>query len=157
MADLRRIVERNLPDLINRYAQTNPSRRDEYDGDTRSTPNAMLNKGVSDALVSMDGIVARMDEGARIKLRGESLVMSDKAQLSAHTMERREAEKARVLQEMEQGEQSAKSDALGQIPAPAAEGALEAFSANVSSAEAIAKETPELPKPSGYTNSSGPG
>ena len=160
MADLRRIVERNLPDLINRYAQTDPSRRDSYDADTRSSPNVLLKQGLANAMISMDGIAARMDEGARIKMSGHSRVLADKAEESSLALARRDRESQGPTSEgpTSEGASMVKfiGEALTAASEPQADNALSAFSTNVASAADISKE-PAQKLPRGYTNSSGPG
>lgn len=79
LADLRRVVEKNLPSLMSVYGATDPLLRDTYDPGSRSTPNKMLCAGLGDALITMQSIGARLDDGARVQLQGEVAVLASKA------------------------------------------------------------------------------
>lgn len=101
LADLRRIVEKNLPDTLNRYAATDPSARDDYDGDTRTTANKMLKSSLADALTAMQAISERSDAGARRALQGEAAVLQTKAE-TAKVLMSRSAEDAGEAQREDQ-------------------------------------------------------
>lgn len=89
LADLRRVVEKNLPELLGRYGATDPSARDSYDSGTRSTPNKMLKAGFEDAETTMRRVAERLDEGARVGLAGEAAVLASKAKANRVLSERR--------------------------------------------------------------------
>lgn len=91
LSDLRRLVERNLPEALNSYAHTDPSKRDQFDAQTRSTPNKMLRASLADALTSMAHINDRLDENARVRLSGDAAVLATKA--SAAQLLKNQAEK----------------------------------------------------------------
>ena len=96
--DLRRLVEKNLPSLLSKFAAVDPALRDTYDESSRSTPNKMLRSGLADALTEMENIASRADEGARIALKGESVVLAAKAS-SANILAQRRAEGAAQVKE----------------------------------------------------------
>jgi ankyrin repeat protein len=135
IADLRRLVEKNLPDLINGYSSTERSTRDAYDPSTRSTPNQMLRSGLRDAMTTMQNVAARLDDGARVALRGEAIVLESKATSADLLLGRRKEESAQTQAEVE-----------GQAPADHI--ALSAFSGAVDSAASAIDATQPDSSPS---------
>lgn len=130
LADLRRVIEKNLPDLINRYAATDPAGRDNYDPDSRSTPNAMLKSALKDAMTTMEGIGNRADEGARLSLKGEAVLMGTKAAGMGILIARRKEESDQVALEAQAASDPAKP-------------ALERFGNNVDAAGRAAEPESE--------------
>lgn len=110
LAELRRIMERNLPDLLDKYAATAPDARDSYNDERRQTPNQMLKKGFEGALSTINRLGESLDDAARSTLSAEATLLASKGAASRVLSARRQAEIAQS--------EGAPADAESQAEAP---------------------------------------
>ena len=108
LAELRRIMERNLPDLLVKYAATSPDARDNYNDERRETPNQMLKKGFDGALSTINRLGESLDDSARSTLSAEATLLDGKGAAARVLSARRASEIEDAL----------KLDAAGVSPEP---------------------------------------